>query len=47
MAYNAISKEHAYSGPEISSCNDKTPIQCILDARKQETVKCWDLSTII
>lgn len=35
--YNAISKEHAYSGPEISSCNDKTPFQRILDARKQET----------
>lgn len=40
LAYNAISKAHAYSGPEISSCNNKTPIQCILDARKQETVKC-------
>lgn len=35
MAYNAISKEHAYSGPEISSCNDKTPFQRILDERKQ------------
>lgn len=37
LAYNAISKEHADSGPEISSCNDKTPFLCILDARKQET----------